>query len=139
MILQATHVSLALIVFGIFLLYCAHLQTFDWGKRCLKKYFILWDNFLILWVFWDSVGSEKKWTDDLNCLFLVLFAGVVDSVIPNSRYKGGGVDCLYIIYVYVLMWILGWTLYLLGVKRSFFFSNYVVKHISWMYWCFSWW
>ena len=35
--------------------------------------------------FETSVGSEKKWTNDLNCLFLILFAGVVDSVIPNSR------------------------------------------------------
>jgi hypothetical protein len=26
----------------------------------------------------------------LNCLFLILFAGVVDCVIPNSRNKGRG-------------------------------------------------
>jgi hypothetical protein len=32
-------------------------------------------------------GLEKNVNNDLDCSFSILFAGVVDSVIPNSCFK----------------------------------------------------
>jgi hypothetical protein len=68
------------------------MRFFSHPMRILSHPMIFFSSYgIFLRQAWDS---EKCGTNDLKCPFSILFVGVVDSVIPNSRYinkKVGGV------------------------------------------------